>query len=75
MQLNFFSSFCLHIHLPEIQNKGIYCPMAYFGDKRKSYDVHYFTKNELISDVLKHYDRFLNIISEEKNNFNNKSES
>nr|WP_288808283.1 hypothetical protein [uncultured Sphingobacterium sp.] len=29
--------------------------------------MQYFTKNELISDVLKHYERFLEIISEEKN--------
>jgi hypothetical protein len=27
----------------------------------EGYDVQYFTKNELISDVLKHYERFLKL--------------
>ncbi len=54
-------------NLPDIKVKGSYFPRAYFGDTRESYDVQYFTKNELISDVLKHYDRFLDIVSEERN--------
>ena len=54
-------------NLPDIQKKGSYFPMTYFGDTRAGYDIQYFTKNELISDVLKHYERFLDIISEEKN--------
>lgn len=52
---------------PEVQEKGAFYPKAYFGDTRAGYDVQYFTKNELISDVLKHYDRFLDIVSEERN--------
>lgn len=54
-------------NFPEVQEKGAFYPKAYFGDTRESYDVQYFTKNELISDVLKHYDRFLDIVSEEGN--------
>lgn len=54
-------------NLPEVLTKGAYFPRAYFGDTRESYDIQYFTKNELISDVLKHYDRFLDIVSEEGN--------
>ncbi len=54
-------------NLPEVQEKGAFFPKAYFGDTRESYDIQYFTKNELISDVLKHYDRFLDIVSEERN--------
>ena len=54
-------------NLPDIQAKGTYFPKAYFGDTRESYDIQYFTKNELLSDVLKHYDRFLDIVSEERN--------
>lgn len=52
---------------PEVLEKGTFFPKAYFGDTRESYDIQYFTKNELISDVLKHYDRFLEIVAEEKN--------
>ena len=54
-------------NLPKIQESGTFFPSAYFGDTRESYDIQYFTKNELISDVLKHYDRFLDIVSEESN--------
>ncbi|MDP2455083.1 MULTISPECIES: BCCT family transporter [unclassified Kaistella] len=54
-------------NFPEVQEKGAFYPKSYFGDTREGYDVQYFTKNELISDVLKHYDRFLDIVSEERN--------
>jgi len=54
-------------NLPDLEDKKTYFPKSYFGDAREGYDVQYFTKNELISDVLKHYERFLEIISEEKN--------
>lgn len=54
-------------NLPDLDSKVTYFPKAYFGDSREGYDIQYFTKNELISDVLKHYDRFLKIIAEESN--------
>lgn len=52
---------------PAEKTKEIYYPKSYFGDSREGYDVRLFTKNELISDVLKHYERFINIISEDRN--------
>ena len=54
-------------NLPDVENAKTYYPKTYFGDGRDGYDVKYFTKNELISDVLKHYDRFLEIVSKEDN--------
>ncbi|SUX48699.1 BCCT family transporter [Chryseobacterium indoltheticum] len=54
-------------NLPDLESNLTYFPKTYFGDSREGYDVQYFTKNELISDVLKHYDRFLKIIAEESN--------
>lgn len=54
-------------NLPDLDSKVTYFPKTYFGDSREGYDVQYFTRNELISDVLKHYDRFLKIIAEESN--------
>ena len=54
-------------NLPDMQRKRIFFPKVYFGDTRESYDIQYFTKKELISDVLKHYERFLGILSEERN--------
>lgn len=54
-------------NLPDMETSIRYFPKSYFGDTREGYDIQYFTKNELISDVLKHYERFLSIISEESN--------
>ena len=54
-------------NLPDLDDKKTHYPRSYFGDGREGYDVQYFTKNELISDVLKHYERFLEIVSEERN--------
>lgn len=54
-------------NLPDLDSNVTYFPKTYFGDSREGYDVQYFTKNELISDVLKHYDRFLKIVAEESN--------
>ena len=54
-------------NLPDLESNITYFPKTYFGDSREGYDVQYFTKNELISDVLKHYDRFLKIIADQSN--------
>lgn len=54
-------------NLPDIEGNQTFFPKSYFGDDREGYDVQLFTKNELISDVLKHYERFIEIISEERN--------
>jgi len=54
-------------NLPDVDESKTYYPRAYFGDAREGYDIQYFTKDELISDVLKHYERFLEIISDEDN--------
>ncbi|MHC8949171.1 BCCT family transporter [Sphingobacterium hungaricum] len=54
-------------NLPEMPTKNSYYPKSFFGDSREGYDVQYFTKNELISDVLKHYERFVKIVAEESN--------
>lgn len=54
-------------NLPDFEGNRTFFPKAYFGDARQGYDIQYFTQNELISDVLKHYERFLEIISERRN--------
>ncbi|HIY76807.1 MAG TPA: BCCT family transporter, partial [Candidatus Sphingobacterium stercorigallinarum] len=54
-------------NLPDVKAGEVYYPEAYFGDGREGYSVEYFTKNELISDVLKHYERFLDIVSQDQN--------
>lgn len=54
-------------NLPDANREESFYPLSYFGDTREGYSVLYFTKNELITDVLKHYERFLKLTSEEKN--------
>ena len=54
-------------NLPDIREEENHFPKSYFGDAREGYDVQLFTKNELISDVLKHYERFIEIIVEQRN--------
>ncbi|WP_353140349.1 BCCT family transporter [Pseudopedobacter sp.] len=54
-------------NLPDFGENRTYYPRSYFGDAREGYDIRLFTKNELISDVIKHYERFMEIISEERN--------
>lgn len=54
-------------NLPDISKGENHYPKSYFGDAREGYDVQLFTKNELISDVLKHYERFIEIIVEQRN--------
>lgn len=52
---------------PDIDSNKIYIPQTYFGDSRDGYDIQYYTKNEIISDVLKQYERFLSLTEEQKN--------
>ncbi len=52
---------------PDILDEQTYVPHTYFGDNRAGYDIQYFTKNEMISDVLKHYERFIALSSDQKN--------
>ncbi|MBR9757811.1 MAG: BCCT family transporter [Algicola sp.] len=54
-------------NLQNMDDNRMFFPKSYFGDDREGYDVQLFTKNELISDVLKHYERFMQVISEERN--------
>lgn len=51
---------------PEVGEK-IFIPVTYFGDGRTGYDIQYFTKEEIINDIIKHYERFLTIIGDQSN--------
>lgn len=52
---------------PVIDSNKIFIPQTYFGDDRRGYDIQYYTKTEIISDVLKQYERFLSLSEETKN--------
>ncbi|MGQ0286739.1 BCCT family transporter [Pasteurellaceae bacterium 22721_9_1] len=49
-------------NLPHIQHAVTYEPITYFFDGRTGYDVQYMSKNELIADVLKQYERYLGLL-------------
>lgn len=51
---------------PGDKNKN-YIAKSYFGDNREGYDVQLFTSNELIGDVIKHFERYYRIVSDEDN--------
>lgn len=48
-------------NLPHIDTDRVYEPLSYFLDGREGYDVQYMTKEELIADVLKQYERYMNL--------------
>ncbi|PVX39849.1 choline/glycine/proline betaine transport protein [Pasteurella langaaensis DSM 22999] len=52
-------------NVPNIDESKIYEPITYFFDGRNGYDVQYMTKDELIADVLKQYERFMNLAMDE----------
>jgi choline/glycine/proline betaine transport protein len=54
-------------NVPDVTGTKQYIPRTYFGDNRPGYSIEYFTQNEIIADVLKQYERFLELSSEVKN--------
>ena len=51
-------------NLPHIQHSMTYEPYTYFFDGRVGYDVQYMDQDELIADMLKHYERYLNLLDD-----------
>jgi len=52
---------------PDFSEENYYSLDTYFADGRLGYDVQYFSKDELLSDVLKQYERFLTFASDSNN--------
>ena len=51
-------------NLPHIQHSMTYEPYTYFFDGRVGYDVQYMDQDELIADMLKHYERYLRLLDD-----------
>lgn len=51
-------------NLPHIQHSMTYEPYTYFFDGRVGYDVQYMNQDELIADMLKHYERYLSLLDD-----------
>lgn len=55
------------INLPGIRKNGTFVPITYFGDNRPGYNIEYFSEREIIADVLKQYERFIELSSDVRN--------
>lgn len=54
-------------NMPGAEDNKTYVPKTFFGDNRAGYNIEYFTRNEILADVLKQYERFLELSSEVRN--------
>ena len=54
-------------NFPNLERNRNYIAKAYFGDSREGYDVQMFSANELIGDVIKHFDRYFRLVSDSEN--------
>ena len=54
-------------NMPLGDSNFIYLPVTFFKDGSSSYGIKYFTKEQIISDVLKKYERYLSIVSDSDN--------
>ncbi|MFV0471372.1 MAG: BCCT family transporter [Paludibacteraceae bacterium] len=52
---------------PDIDTDTAYVPVTYFNDGRQGNNIEYMTKNEIIIDILREYERFISLVSDEKN--------
>ena len=65
IQLKMISDFLVEeINIPGAGKNKIYIPLTYFGDNRKGYNIEYFSKKEIIADVLKQYERYIELSSD-----------
>lgn len=52
---------------PTIETINMYVPVTYYNDGRRGNDIQYLTKEEIIADVLREYERFSSVIRNEQN--------
>ena len=52
---------------PDVDHDKMVVPVTYYEDRRAGNDIQYLSKNDIITDVLREYERFLSIVSDESN--------
>ena len=52
---------------PDVDNGTQYVPVTYYSDGRTGNDIQYLSKEEIIADVLREYDRYINIVADQRN--------
>ncbi|MCR5076740.1 MAG: BCCT family transporter [Prevotella sp.] len=51
---------------PDADSNQQYIPVTYYSDGRTGNDIQYLNKEEIIADVLREYERYLSVISDEE---------
>ncbi len=51
---------------PDVETGVQYIPVTYYSDGRTGNDIQYLSRNEIIADVLREYERYLSIISDDE---------
>lgn len=54
--------------VPTIKSDSTLEPVCYFADGRRGYSVKYMRKEELITDVLRQYERYIKLVSDVRHN-------
>lgn len=52
---------------PNAETDVQFVPITYFNDGRSGNNIQYMTKDEVIADILREYERFISLISDDKN--------
>jgi len=50
---------------PDVDKTVQYIPVTYYSDGRTGNDIQYLSKDEIIADVLREYERYLSIIADD----------
>ncbi|MCR5248583.1 MAG: BCCT family transporter [Paludibacteraceae bacterium] len=53
-------------NIPDVETGYQYVPVTYFSDGRAGNDIQYLSRDEIIADVLREYERYLSIISDDE---------
>ncbi|KXB47157.1 transporter, betaine/carnitine/choline family [Bacteroidales bacterium KA00344] len=51
---------------PDVDSDTHYVPVTYYSDGRSGYDIQYLSKDELIADVLREYERYITLVADEQ---------
>ncbi len=51
---------------PDVETGIQYIPVTYYSDGRTGNDIQYLSREEIIADVLREYERYLSIVSDEE---------
>ncbi|AMR81276.1 BCCT family transporter [Cupriavidus nantongensis] len=51
---------------PEARRQHAYAPVTFFEDGREGYDIQYLRQEEIIADILRHYERYLSLAADRR---------